>query len=158
MTLRLGLMFSLQVHGKIVSWLQLQIERQKMNVGCSYILCQHLNFKCYLVNMTTTIVPSLQTLVCVILVLKYIYLLTLFTLRCNFSPNSLLKEIWHWENNNNTNFVYTSMHEKIYMDMDNLMHKKIKDLFVSKNIDTSRKRLKHNQMICDYMQLIVIYN
>ncbi len=34
-----------------------QIERQKTNVGHSYILCQHLNCKCYLVNMTTTIVP-----------------------------------------------------------------------------------------------------
>ncbi len=33
------------------------------------------------------------------------------------------------------------MHEKIYMDMDSLMHKKIKDLFVSRNIVTSRKRL-----------------
>jgi hypothetical protein len=50
-------MSSLQVHNKIVFQLQLQIERQKMNVGHSYILCQHLNCKCYLVNMTTTIVP-----------------------------------------------------------------------------------------------------
>jgi hypothetical protein len=55
MTLRLGLMFVLQAHDKIV--LHLQVERQKMNVGHSYILCQHLNCKCYLVNMTTTIVP-----------------------------------------------------------------------------------------------------
>ncbi len=50
------------------------------------------------------------------------------------------------------------MHEKIYMDMDNLMPKKRKDLFVNRNIVTSRKRLKRNQMICDYMQLIVVYN
>jgi hypothetical protein len=50
-------MSSLQVHGKIVSQLQLQIERQKTNVGHFYILYQHLNCKCYLVNMTTTIVP-----------------------------------------------------------------------------------------------------
>jgi len=41
----------------IVSQLHLQVERQKTNVGHSYILCQHLNCKCYLVNMTTTIVP-----------------------------------------------------------------------------------------------------
>ncbi len=34
------------------------------------------------------------------------------------------------------------MHEKIYMDMDSLMPKKRKDLFVSRNIVTSRKRLK----------------
>ncbi len=45
------------------------------------------------------------------------------------------------------------MREKIYMDMDSLMHKKMKDLFVS-----SRKRLKCNQMICNYMRLIVVYN
>jgi hypothetical protein len=57
MTLRLGLMFLLQMHGKIVFRLQLQIERQKTNVGHSYILYQHLNCKCYLVNMTTTIMP-----------------------------------------------------------------------------------------------------
>jgi len=57
MTLKLGLTSLLQVHGKIVSQLQLQIERQKTNVGHSYILCQHLNCKCYLVNMTTTIMP-----------------------------------------------------------------------------------------------------
>jgi hypothetical protein len=48
---------SLQVHNEIVSRLQLQIERKKTNVGHSYILCQHLNYKCYLVNMRTTIVP-----------------------------------------------------------------------------------------------------
>jgi hypothetical protein len=41
----------------IISQLHLQVERQKTNVGHSYILCQHLNCKCYLVNMTTTIVP-----------------------------------------------------------------------------------------------------
>jgi hypothetical protein len=57
MTLRLGLMSLSQVHGMIVFQLQLQVERQKMNVKYSYILCQHLNCKCYLVNMTTTIVP-----------------------------------------------------------------------------------------------------
>ncbi len=49
-----------------------------------------------------------------------------------------------------------SMHEKIYMDMDNLMPKKRKDLFVNESIVTSRKRLKCNQMIYDYMQLIVV--
>ncbi len=32
------------------------------------------------------------------------------------------------------------MHEKIYIDMDNLMPKKRKDLFVNKSIVTSRKR------------------
>ncbi len=47
----------LQAHNMIVSPLKLQVERQKMNVGHFYILCQHLNCKCYLVNMTTTIVP-----------------------------------------------------------------------------------------------------
>jgi hypothetical protein len=50
------------------------------------------------------------------------------------------------------------MHEKIYMDMDSLMPKKRKNLFVSKNIISSRRRLNHNHMICDYMRLIVIYN
>ncbi len=50
------------------------------------------------------------------------------------------------------------MHEKIYMDKDSLMPKKRKNLFVSKNIVISKKRLKHNQMIFDYMQLIVVYN
>jgi hypothetical protein len=50
------------------------------------------------------------------------------------------------------------MHEKIYMDKYSLMPKKRKDLFINRNIVTSRKRLKRNQMICDYMQLIVIYN
>ncbi len=50
------------------------------------------------------------------------------------------------------------MHEKIYMDKDSLMPKKRKDLFINRNIVTSRKRLKCNQMICDYMQLIVLYN
>ncbi len=50
------------------------------------------------------------------------------------------------------------MHEKIYMDMDSLMPKKRNDLFVSRSIVTSRKRLKCNQMICDYMRLIVVYN
>jgi len=47
----------LQMHNKIISRLQLRIERQKTNVGHSYILCQHLNCKCYLVNMTTNIMP-----------------------------------------------------------------------------------------------------
>jgi hypothetical protein len=50
-------MFVLQVHDMIVSQLHLQVERQKTNVGHSYILCQHFNCKFYLVNMTTTIVP-----------------------------------------------------------------------------------------------------
>ncbi len=50
------------------------------------------------------------------------------------------------------------MHEKIYMDMDSLMPKKRKDLLVNRNIVTSKKRLKRNQMICDYMRLIVVYN
>jgi hypothetical protein len=44
------------------------------------------------------------------------------------------------------------------MDMDSLMPKKRKDLFVSRNIVTSKKGLKHNQMTCDYMRLIVVYN
>ncbi len=50
------------------------------------------------------------------------------------------------------------MHENIYMDKDSLMPKKRKDLFINRNIVTSRKKLKCNQMICDYMQLIVVYN
>ncbi len=50
------------------------------------------------------------------------------------------------------------MHEKIYMDKESLMPKKRKDLFINRNIVTSRKRLKRNQMTCDYMGLIVIYN
>jgi len=37
---------------------------------------------------------------------------TLFTLGCGLSPRSLLKEIWHWKNNNKTNFLYTSMCKK----------------------------------------------
>ncbi len=49
-----------------------------------------------------------------------------------------------------------SMHEKNKMDMDNLMPKKRKDLFANKSIITSRKRLKCNQMIYDYMQPIVV--
>jgi len=50
-------MFLLQVHDKIVFRPQLQVEKKKTNVGHSYILCQHLNYKCYVVNMTTNIVP-----------------------------------------------------------------------------------------------------
>ncbi len=50
-------MSSLQMYSEIVSQLQLQIQRPKTNVGHFYILCQHLNCKCYLINMTTTIVP-----------------------------------------------------------------------------------------------------
>jgi hypothetical protein len=50
------------------------------------------------------------------------------------------------------------MHEKIYMDKDSLMPKKKKDLFVNKNIVTSRKKFKCNKMICDYMRLIVVDN
>ncbi len=37
------------------------------------------------------------------------------------------------------------------MEMDNLMRKKRKDLFINKSIVTGRKRLKCNQMVCDYM-------
>jgi hypothetical protein len=59
---------------------------------------------------------------------------------------------------NKTSFLYTSIHEKIYMDKDSLMPKKRKDLFVNKNIITNRKRLKCNQMICEYMRLIVVNN
>ncbi len=50
------------------------------------------------------------------------------------------------------------MHEKIYMNKESLMPKKRTDLFINKSIVTNRKRLKRNQMICDYMRLIVIYN
>ncbi len=50
------------------------------------------------------------------------------------------------------------MHEKTYNEKDNLMPKKRKDLFVNKNTITSRKRLKCNKMICEYMQLIVVDN
>jgi len=39
------------------AWFEWKVERQKMNVRHFYILYQHLNCKCYLVNMTTTIVP-----------------------------------------------------------------------------------------------------
>ncbi len=52
---------------------------------------------------------------------------------------------------NKTSFFYTSIHEKIYIDKDSLMPKKKKDLFVSKSIVISRKRLKCNQMICEYV-------
>ncbi len=72
---------------------------------------------------------------------------TLFTSGCDLSPNSLLKKIGIEKKYNNTSFVYTSMHEKIYKDMDNLMPKKRKDFFVVRSIVTSRKRLKCNQMI-----------
>ncbi len=65
--------------------------------------------------------------------------------------NSLLKKISIEKKYNNTSFVYASMHEKIYMDMHSLMPKKRKDLFLNRNIVTSRKGLKRNQMICDYM-------
>jgi hypothetical protein len=75
-----------------------------------------------------------------------------------FHPTPYFKKIGIEKKYNNTSFVYTSMHEKIYKDMDNLMPKKRKDLFVIRSIVTSRKRIKHNQMICDYMQLIVLYN
>jgi hypothetical protein len=53
----IGILSLLQVRGIVVFQLQLQVERQKTNVGHFYILCRHLNCKCYLVNMTTTIVP-----------------------------------------------------------------------------------------------------
>jgi hypothetical protein len=42
--------------------------------------------------------------------------------------------------------------------MDSLMPKKRKDLSISRNIVTNKKKLKCNQMICDYMRLIVVYN
>jgi hypothetical protein len=48
----------------------------------------------------------------------------LFPSRCDFSSSSLLKEVWHWKNNNETNFLYTSRHKKIYMERDSLMPKK----------------------------------
>ncbi len=48
------------------------------------------------------------------------------------------------------------MHEKIYMDKYSLMPKKRKDLFINRNIVTSRKRLKRIQMICDYMRLMLV--
>jgi hypothetical protein len=37
--------------------------KAKKNVGHSYILCQDLNCKCYLVNMTTTIMPCFINIV-----------------------------------------------------------------------------------------------
>jgi hypothetical protein len=37
------------------------------------------------------------------------------------------------------------------------MPKKTKDFFVNRSIVTSRKRLKRNQIICDYMGPIVLY-
>ncbi len=43
------------------------------------------------------------------------------------------------------------MHKKLYMDKDSLMTKKRKDVFINRSIITSRKRLKRNQNICDYM-------
>ncbi len=46
------------------------------------------------------------------------------------------------------------MHEKKYMDKESLMPKKRKDIFINRSIVTSRKGLKRNQMICDYMQLL----
>jgi hypothetical protein len=57
-----------------------------------------------------------------------------------------------------TSFLYTSMHEKIYMDKDSFMPKKKKDLFITKNIVTNTEGLKCNPMICDCMQLIVVDN
>jgi hypothetical protein len=52
--------------------------RQKMNVEQSYILCPQLNCKCYLVNMTTTIMPcSINIGICMVLVLRNKYLLSL---------------------------------------------------------------------------------
>ncbi len=50
------------------------------------------------------------------------------------------------------------MRKKIKMDKDSLMLKHKNDLFVNISIVVSRKRLKSNQIICDYMQLIVVYN
>ncbi len=44
------------------------------------------------------------------------------------------------------------------MDKDSLMPKKRKDMFVNRSIVTSRKRLKRNQINCDYIQLIIVYN
>jgi hypothetical protein len=53
--------------------------------------------------------------------------------------------------------IFQCMRKK-YMDMDSWMPKKRKDLFVSRNIVTSWKKLKRNQIICEYMQLIVVCN
>jgi hypothetical protein len=47
--------------------------------------------------------------------------------------------------------------EKICMDKDSLMPKKRKDFFVYRSIVISRKKLKRNQIICDYMGPIVLY-
>jgi len=44
------------------------------------------------------------------------------------------------------------------MDKDRKMPKKRKDFFVNKNIVPNKKRLKRNQIICDYMGPIVLYN
>jgi len=49
------------------------------------------------------------------------------------------------------------MRKIFIMDKDSSMLKKKKDLFVNISIVTSRKRLKCNQIICDYMQLIIVY-
>jgi len=37
------------------------------------------------------------------------------------------------------------------------MPQKKKDFFVNRSIVTSRKRLKHNEIICDYMEPIVLH-
>jgi hypothetical protein len=84
---------------------------------------------------------------------------TLFTSGCDLSPNSLLKDIWHWEKFNIIKLVFSILNAwEIYMDKESLMPKKKKDIFNNRSIVTSRKRLKRNQMICDYMQLIVVHN
>jgi hypothetical protein len=44
------------------------------------------------------------------------------------------------------------------MDKDSLMPKNRKDFFVNRSIVTNIKRLEHNQIICDYMRLIVVSN
>jgi len=83
---------------------------------------------------------------------------TLFPLGCDLSSTPYQKKFGIQKKYNKTSFLYTSIHEKIYMDKDSLMPKKRKDLFINKSIVTNRKILKCNQMICEYMQLIVVDN
>jgi len=52
---------------------------------------------------------------------------------------------------NKISFVYTSSMKKYIWTRIALMCKKRKDLFITRGIIISRKRLKHNQMIFEYM-------
>jgi hypothetical protein len=75
-----------------------------------------------------------------------------------FHPTRYYKKFGTENKYNKTSFLYTSMHEKIYMDKDSFMPKKKKDLLITRNIVTNREGLNCNPMICDCMRLIVVDN